>query len=451
MYDLVVKDGTLVTPEGARDLDLAVQDGKIAGIGPRGTLKGRKEVSAQGLLVFPGGIDTHVHFDEPGCTDWEDWGHGSLAAARGGITTVVDMPVDNIPPTIDGETLLSKKEAAEKNSRVDFCLWGGLTREALPTLTQMTDLGAVGWKAFLCDCGGPYFPPADDGTLLEGMKTAAKTGRILTIHCEDAEMVDFYTDLCRRQGGLGNPDWSRARPLESELTAVNKVLFLSRLTGARVNIAHISCAQVADLIQQAKDQGIRVTAETCAHYLCFDGEDVLRKGTMLKCSPPIRETGSRDALWKRLMDGEIDFVASDHSPSSPELKDRFADDMDKGWGGISGVQFTLNVLYTRGVVERGLSLERLVEVFSSNAAKALGLWGRKGAIAHGFDADLVLFDPRKVWTVQAEDYLAKVKRSPYIGETFQGDVVAAYLRGECVWNPQPQEKAPAGRMLVPMA
>ena len=451
MAELVIKNGTVVTPEGPRPLDMAVQGEKIAALGPRGTLKGAREIDAQGLVVLPGGIDTHVHFDEPGCTDWEDWAHGSRAAARGGITTVVDMPVDNIPPTVDGETLLSKKSAAEASSLVDFCLWGGLTREALPTLTQMTDLGAVGWKAFLCDCGGPYFPPADDGTLLEGLKASAQTGRTVTIHCEDAEMVDFYTALCRSRGGLGNKDWSRARPLESELVAVNKVLFMAELTGAKVNIAHISCAQAADLVQAAKDRGLPVTAETCAHYLCFDGEDVERRGVMLKCSPPIRETGARDALWQRVLEGKVDFVASDHSPSSPELKDRFADDMDKGWGGISGVQFTLNVLYTQGVSRRGLPLERLAQVFSSNAARALGLWGRKGALAEGFDADFVLFDPGRKWTVRPEDSLAKEKRSPYIGETFLGDVAATYLRGSCIYDRACPggEAAPRGRMLCP--
>ena len=453
MNELVVKNGIIVTPDGVQSLDMAVNSGKITALSPRGTLSGVQEIDAKGMLVFPGGIDTHVHFEEPGCTDWEDWAHASRAAAKGGITTVVDMPVDNIPSTIDGETLLLKKKAAESSSLVDFCLWGGLTKEALPTLLQMTDLGAVGWKCFLCDCGGPYFPPADDGTLFEGLKTAAKTGHVVTVHCEDAEMIDFYTAQCREQGRMENQDWSRVRPVESELVAVNKVLFMAELTGARINIAHISCAQVVDLIQEAKQRGLPVTAETCAHYLCFDGEDVKQKGVMLKCSPPIRDEGAREALWQRVVEGKVDFVASDHSPASAELKDRFSDDMDKGWGGISGVQFTLNVLYTHGVSKRGLSLDELVRVFSSNAARTLGLWGRKGALAVGFDADFVIFDPDKEWVARSEDYMAKVKRSPYIGETFQGEVAATYLRGNCIYDracPE-MEIQQMGQMLYPVS
>lgn len=431
-YELVIKNGILVSEEGEQELDIAVNEGKIAHLGPRGTVQGIEEVDARGLLVLPGGIDTHVHFEEPGMTDWEDWEHASLAAAKGGVTTVVDMPVDNLPPTIDEETFLSKKEIAAQKSRVDFCLWGGLTEESLDTLEEMAKQGAVGFKAFLADCGGPYFPPADNGTLYEGMKTAARLQKLLTIHCEDSEMIRFYTQLIRAENRFDNAAWDQTRPEISELLAVNKVLFLAEQTGARVNIAHISSSSVVQMIEQAKRRGMAVSAETCAHYLHFDGEDVIRRGSILKCSPPIR-LQEREALWQCLADGKIDFVASDHSPMSKELKMRHAEDMDRGNGGISGVQFTLPVLFTDGVKCRNLPLARLVSVFSANAARTLGIYGRKGALKEGFDADMVLFDPQREWMATPEDYLAKVKISPYLGEVFVGRVEATYVRGECVY------------------
>ena len=448
-YELIITNGTVVTPQGERKLDIAVSGGKIAAMAqtPAG-FEGKETVDARGLLVLPGGVDAHVHFEDPGMTDWEDWEHGSLAAAAGGITTVADMPVDNIPPTTDAQSLLLKKAAALERSNVDFALWGGLTAGAKPE--EMLDGGAAGLKAFLAECGGPYFPVADSGTLYEGMKAAASRGKPVTVHCEDAEAVDYYTRQCLEAPPFDNGSWSRSRPVLAELLAVNKVMFLAGLTGARVNVAHISSPEVADLIAQGRAGGIDVTAETCAHYLYFDGGDVLRRGTALKCSPPIRPD-EKTALWECVKDGRISTVASDHSPTSMELRELYADDMYRGSGGISGVQFTLNVLYSEGVKKHGLSLERLTEVFSSNAARALGLYGRKGAVAEGFDADLVLFDPAAVWTVDRADYLAKVKYSPYIGETFTGRVRATYVRGQRVYcqGEQPRTRTHFAQMLEP--
>lgn len=430
---LVVKNGTLLTEEGELDLDLGVEDGRIAAISPRGTLQGEKEIDAGGLLVLPGGIDTHVHFEDPGMTDWEDWEHASLAAAKGGITTVVDMPVDGLPPVTDAASLRFKEARALEHSQVDFLLWGGLTPDNLTELTGMLDLGAAGLKAFLAECGGPYFSISEGGTLYEGMRILSQYGLPLTLHCEDGPSVDFYTARQCCEKAFQNEDWDHSRPVLCELLAVNQALFLSRRTGCRINIAHISCAEVADLIAEGRRQGIPVTAETCAHYLYFSGADVQRRGTILKCSPPIRKE-ARDGLWECLKDGRIDFVASDHSPTSRELREKDADDMFKGSGGISGVQFTLQVLYSEGVLKHGLSTARLCSVFSANAARMLGIYGQKGSLRQGFDADFVLFDPAREQTIQPEDYLAKVPVSPYIGETFQGAVAATYLRGECIYR-----------------
>ncbi len=432
IYDLLIANGDVVTPEGCRRLDVAVTNGRIAALAPSPSgFCAREIVDAAGLLVLPGGIDPHVHFEDPGMTDWEDWTHGSMAAAAGGITTVADMPVDNLPPTTDVPTFQLKKQAALKRSLVDFVLWGGLTTGA--DCPGMLTEGAVGLKAFLAECGGPYFPVADRGTLYEGLKTAACYGKPVTVHCEDQELVNHYTQLCCAGRGPGGEVWSASRPVICELAAINQVLFLARKTGARVNVAHISCREAADLIREEKNAGALATAETCAHYLYFDGSDVERRGTLLKCSPPIRPS-EKEALWKCIMDGRIDMVASDHSPTSPELRRLYAEDMLRGSGGISGVQFTLNVLYSQGVMLRGLSLVRLTEVFSANAARMLGIYGRKGAVQEGFDADLVLFDPREEWTVSRENYWAKVPCSPYLGETFTGRVKATYVRGRQVYG-----------------
>ena len=451
-YELVIKNGTIVTEQGETANDIAVSGGKIAGLGARGKFRGAREIDAEGMLVLPGGIDTHVHFNEPGMSEWEDWRHGSAAAAAGGVTTVVDMPVDNVPPTIDAQTFLSKKEVAVSKSLVDFCLWGGLTRDSLPTLHEMSDCGAVGWKAFMAaDCSGPYFPPADDATLYEGMRIAAKIGLPVALHCENAAMIDFYTRQYRSGGKFDNAAWSKVRPLIGELEAVNRVLYFALLTGARINIAHISAPEVAGFASEAKKTGLSVTVETCAHYLLFNEDDVMDRGSILKCAPPIRGKDAQDGLWENIKNGGVDFVASDHSPVSADLKARHADDMDRASSGVSGVQFPLNVLFSEGVRKRDLSLSRLTSVFSANAARMLGIYGTKGAIAEDFDADFVLFDPGEVWTVTEDDYKAKVKISPYIGETFTGRVTATYVRGVCVHGKDREDvKKGFAKMLRPL-
>ncbi len=431
-YDLAVKNALLHTGEIRETGTLAVNDGRIAAIFPRDySMDAHRVIDADGLLLLPGGIDTHVHFEEPGCSAWEDWKHATHAAAAGGVTTVVDMPIDNVPPVTDAETLKNKRAHALEHSLVDFCLWGGVTDDTADNIAGQLEAGAVGIKAFLSDCGDPAFAPVCDETLRHALKETDRFNSVLTLHCEDQDLID---DNQKRFGAVEPFDatlWSRIRSVEGEISAVERVIHALLETGGQANICHVSHPEVLRLIDQARASGARITAETCAHYLQFCTDDAEKLGSLIKCAPPIRDSSAREGMWRALKRGSIQFVGSDHSPITPDGKSAgFRDD----WAGISGVQCGLNVLYDEGVLKRDLSLDELASVFSGNAARMLGLWGRKGALRPGFDADFVLFDPQEKWTLTEADYHPLNKISPYIGKTFRGRVVSTFLRGSCIYG-----------------
>ncbi|WP_138262365.1 allantoinase AllB [[Clostridium] hylemonae] len=425
MYDLAIEKGYVITAAGKRRLDIGISNGIIAGLSMPGMLGAAKEsVQVPGRYIFPGGIDVHVHMDDLGADETEDWRHGSMAAAAGGITTVADMPIDNVPATVDRRSLQMKLMRIEGNSFTDYMVWGGLTADNLDAVMPMLSEGAAGLKAFLCDSGAEDFPRVSDPVLLEAMRLAAKENFPIVIHAENEEINNYYSK--KLKGRLRWEDLSRMHPEESELEAVARCALFARITGAGVHIAHISSAKSIALIQEARRQGARITCETCPHYLMFSEEDYPDKGAMLKCAPPVRGMRNRDALWEELKCGHIDIISSDHSPSADKS---VTDAVDRAWAGISGVQFTLPVLFSEGCCKRKIPPERIAEVLSLRPAELLGIDKSKGSIELGKDADLAVLNPEKQTIYDENQIKTKVKNSVYKDMCLQGTVERTFLRG----------------------
>jgi allantoinase len=406
-------------------LDIAIEDGKIVAIGPE--LSGAaEEIDARGLHIFPGLIDVHLHFNEPGRTNWEGAATGSRALAAGGGTLFFDMPLNSTPCTVDAAAFDRKRAALAKSSITDFALWGGLIPGNIPQMAELADRGVVGFKAFLCDSGLPEFPRADDLTLFEGLREAARLGLPVAVHAESQEITQGLT---RRIENGSVRDFLSSRPVIAELEAIQRATLLAREAGAKLHIVHVSSGRGVALAAQARAQGTDVSIETCPHYLFFTEEDVERLGAVAKCAPPLRSAVDQDALWTQLLAGTVDMVASDHSPAPPEMK---TGDYGKAWGGIAGVQSTLAVLIDRGYHCHKLSLERITSLIASDPARRFRI-PSKGAIAVGMDADLALVDISRSAQLQAGHLKQRHALSPYIGSTLRGCVVRTIRRGETIF------------------
>lgn len=436
MLDFIIRNGKVVTAKGGRQTDVAVEDGVIVALEPELIEAAHEEIDASGLHIFPGLIDCHVHFNEPGRSEWEGMKTGSSALAAGGGTLFIDMPLNSDPPLLTAKDFHAKEKAAEASSVTDFAFWGGLTPDNLETLAELAELGVVGFKAFMSNSGIPEFKASDDLTLYRGMKTAASLNLPVAVHAESEMLTSSLTQELRGRGASSVQDYLASRPVIAELEAINRALLFAEETGCDLYIVHVSSARGVELINRAKARGLRVTAETCPHYFHFTDEDIERLGTVLKCAPPVRSKEERQALWGKVTDGELDIIASDHSPSSPELKD--GEDFFEAWGGVSGVQSTLQVLLTHSAEQR-LTLEQIVAMTSTNPAKRFG-FEKKGRLELGFDADLCLVDLDAKVTLKAEDLLYKHRLSPYLGQPFRGQVKKTLLRGQTVFE--------AGRILA---
>jgi len=422
--DLVVRGGTLVTREARADI--AVDGGQIVAVGEELSEGGRLELDARGLHVFPGLLDLHVHFNEPGRAHWEGLATGSRALAAGSGTLFADMPLNSDPPLLTAKEFHAKKEVAEGVAVTDFALWGGLTPDNLEHLEALADLGVVGFKAFMADSGIPEFRAADDDTLLAGMERAAALGVPVAVHAESEGLTGALTRQARARGERTARAYLRTRPPLAELEAVHRALLFAEETGATLHVVHVSTAAGLAAINEAKARGVDVSAETCPHYLHFTDEDAVARGAVLKCAPPLRSEGERRALWRALARGAVDLIASDHSPSSPELKAH--EDFFAVWGGVSGVQSSLSVLLTHHA-ECGVPLAVLADLTAARPAERFRL-PRKGRIEPGFDADLALVDLRYQGALTADRLHTKHKASPYLGETLRGRVVHTLRRGE---------------------
>lgn len=447
LYDLIIRNGTLVTPEGVVQADLAITDGRIAAIAPELAGSSSAVIDAHGLHVLPGLIDAHVHFNEPGRTDWEGFSSGTQSLVAGGSTSCLEMPLNAHPPTLDAASFDLKLAAAQQSAYADFALWGGLTPDSLDHMDELAECGVIGFKAFMSKSGTDDFQAADDHTLYEGMVRAARLGCLVAVHAEDDQMTSELADQFQAAGRVGVRDYLASRPISAELAAVERAIRFAAETGCTLHIVHASSAQAVRMVAEAQTRGIDVSCETCPHYLVLTEDDVERLGAVAKCAPPLRSQAEQDELWALLANGTLPMVASDHSPAPPSMKTD--PNFFKIWGGISGSQSTLPLMLTEGYTRRNLPLPLIASVTSGYVARRFALTPRKGMLAPGVDADLALIDLGVSWTLQAEELLYRHRQSPYIGRTFQGKIVRTLVRGTTVYQNGQIVSAPIGRLLRP--
>ncbi|GAA1802240.1 allantoinase AllB [Nesterenkonia flava] len=380
------------------------------------------------MMVLPGVVDSHVHINEPGRTSWEGFATGTMAAALGGVTTVVDMPLNSIPSTVTVEALEIKRSVARSQAYVDIGFWGGIVPGNTDQLAPLWDEGVFGFKCFLLDSGVEEFPPVNPAQLREAMTEVARFDGLVIVHAEDARTIDTATQSTARTGSVTRyADWAATRPPEAETEAIRGLLEAVRETGCRTHILHLASAAALDLIREAKDEGLPLTVETCPHYLCFEAERIPDGAAEFKCCPPIRDAGNRDALWQGLQEGLIDVIVSDHSPSTAEEKYRGAPDLSRAWGGISGLQVGFAAVASEAR-RRGVGIEDVSRWMSGGTAALVGLDDR-GEIAVGRRADFLFYDPAEAHVVSASGLAHKNPVSAYEGHEISGTVVGSVLAG----------------------
>lgn len=434
----------IVTSEGVVDGTVVVDGGRIAEIvtGPDATVEAMDAEDLGDLAILPAGVDPHVHLNEPGRTEWEGFETGTRAAAAGGLGTLVDMPLNSSPVTTTVEALDAKRRAAEGKCRVEVLFHGGLVPGNVGEIEKLVDAGVVGVKAFLCPSGLDEFPAVGEKSLRPAMEILARRGVPLLVHAEIEHAEIEHAEIEDDDVPWGDPRtyaaWLASRPSRFETRAHELLVRLVRETGCRVHVVHLATADGLPILRAAREEGLPITVETCPHYLTFAAEEIPdadafsegRSAWCFKCAPPIREARHREALWRALGDGTIDFVASDHSPAPPAMK---SGDLASAWGGISSLQVSLPATWT-GARRRGFGLEDLARWTSREPARLVGLEERKGAIAAGRDADLVVFDPEAEWTVVGTELEHRHPQTAYEGLRLEGRVERTYVGGRKVWD-----------------
>jgi allantoinase len=427
-FDLIIRGGCVLTPQGQRVLDIAVRDGRIEELSPTITASATEEISASELHVFPGLIDAHVHFNEPGRTEWEGFASGSAALAAGGGTCFIEMPLNASPPTLDGPSFDAKRSAAEASSLTDFALWGGLTPDNLDHLEELAERGVVGFKAFMCDSGIADFPCADDATLRRGMQIASRLDLPVAVHAESQEITSHLAAETASRRGRSWADFLASRPIRAETEAIERAISIARETGCSLHVVHVSSSEGVEIVRRTREhQKPHITCETCPHYLLLSEADLSLLGAKAKCAPPLRSKDENARLWKLIEHGAIDFVASDHSPAPPSMKT--GDDAMKIWGGISGVQSTLLAMLRHET----LSPPQVAGLVSERVARRFRLKG-KGRIEVGYDADFTLVDLAASTTLKTADLLDRHKRNPYVGRKFRGAIRRTISRGSTIYG-----------------
>lgn len=420
-YALVVRSRRAFLPDGERPAAVAVRDGKIAAIVDYAAAPpAANQVDLGGTALLPGLVDTHVHINEPGRTEWEGFATATRAAAAGGVTTVVDMPLNSLPPVVVPSALVAKQEAAAGQCYVDVGFWGGAIPGNTSALRGLHDLGVYGFKCFTADSGVPEFPPLNYEQMEESFTEIASFRGLVIVHAEDPGSL-------RTPADGGYDAFLASRPPSAEYKAVEQVIRLAEKTGARAHILHLSAADCIKLLAKAQARGVRITAETCPHYLTLSAAEILPGATHFKCCPPIRDAANRDELWRGLAEGVISCIVSDHSPCLPELKQG---GFDEAWGGINSLQLGLPAIWTEAR-SRGYDLAAVVRWMSAAPAALAGIAG-KGAIAVGNDADLVAFAPDEPFTVDPAALRTRHNITPYAGRELTGTVQATWLRGQVV-------------------
>jgi len=429
MFDLIIKGDRVLTPEGIRPAVVLVKDGKISSVTDTLPEDARSIVDVGNKLLMAGITDPHVHINEPGRTDWEGFETATKAAIAGGITTLIDMPLNATPVTTTVQALEAKIKAAGSQLYADCGFWGGI----IPGNTQEIDWlirdGVRGFKAFLIHSGIDDFPNVTETDLENAMPVIARHDLPLLVHCELAPA----TPLPEQENIRSYKQYVASRPPSWETDAIDLMIRLCEKFNCHVHIVHLSTESAIPLIAAAKQKGLPLTVETAQHYLYFNAEGIPDGNTSFKCAPPIRERDNNELLWGALKAGIIDFVATDHSPAPPELKRLNTGDFTTAWGGIASLQLALPALWTAGR-SRDISLQQVAEWLCEKPALLAGLQHKKGKIAEGYDADLVVWDPEKSFTVTAESLYHKHKLTPYINETLYGVVEQTYLRGVKVFD-----------------
>ncbi|MGP4111197.1 allantoinase AllB [Streptomyces sp. 4N509B] len=427
VVEIVLRSTRVVTPEGVGPAAVAVAGGRIAAVHPHDWVPPRAaRVADYGdAALLPGLVDTHVHINEPGRTAWEGFATATAAAVAGGVTTLVDMPLNSVPPTTTPAHLAVKRRAARSRVHTDLGFWGGAVPDNLAELRPLHDAGVLGFKCFLSPSGVEEFPELDDAHLAAAMAEIAAFDGLLVVHAEDPDQLAAAPspDGSRRYGAF-----LASRPRAAENAAVARLVELARRLRTRVHVLHLSSAEALPLIAGARAAGVRVTAETCPHFLTLTAEEVPDGATEFKCCPPIREAANQEALWAGLRDGTLDCVVSDHSPCVPELK---VPDFGAAWGGIASLQLGLPAVWT-AARDRGHGLADVARWMAEGPARLVGLTGRKGAIRAGHDADLVVLDPEAGFTVDPAALHHRHAVTAYAGRTLRGVVRATWLRGRLV-------------------
>jgi allantoinase len=451
--DLIIRGATVVR-DSLEKLDIGISDGKIVRLEPEILSASESEIDARGLHVMAGMIDVHVHFNEPGRTDWEGIATGSAALAAGGGTLFFDMPLNSSPVTTNAKSFKQKLTAMERSSVTDFALWGGLVPGNLQELPELAACGVIGFKAFMSNSGLEEFGASDDLTLLEGMRVAASLGLPVAVHAESDAITGSLSSRAKGLGKTGIRDYLESRPVIAELEAISRAILFAEETGCALHLVHVSSGRGVVLAVQARARGANVTIETCPHYLAFTEEDLERLGAVAKCAPPLRSKLEQDLLWQQILQGQVDMIGSDHSPAPPSMKT--SSDFFAIWGGISGVQSSLNVLLTQGFQARGLSLNDISSLISTNPAQRFKL-AHKGKLELGFDADLVMLDLNASFVLTPEMLEYRHQQSPYLGQEFKGAVKRTLSRGQtvflddenAVWDRQTSPNSPQGRLVKP--
>jgi allantoinase len=440
--NLAIISQRVLTPKGERPAAILIQEEKIMDVVSISEIPSDCPVEdMKNDVVMPGLVDTHVHINEPGRTDWEGFETATKAAAAGGITTLVDMPLNCIPVTTTVDALNEKIAATKNQLWVDCGFYGGLIPDNLQDIESLADAGVLGFKAFLSHSGIDEFPNINEKHLREALPIFANKGIPILVHAE------LENGAIQSEDHSTYKSFQDSRPKSWENNAVKLLIQLSKEFDARIHIVHLSSADILAEIAQTRNDGYPISVETCPHYLHFSSEHISDGDTRFKCAPPIWESDNKEKLWSGLENGLINFITSDHSPCTAELKNLEVGDFEKAWGGISSIQFTLPVIWTE-CKTRGYSMDQLINWMSKQPAKFIGKDQQKGQISPGFDADLVCWNPDEKYIIQKEAIHHKNKLTPYEGESLYGVVNATFLRGQKVYENGEFLGNPTGKIIL---
>ncbi|KQU83886.1 hypothetical protein ASD00_33860 [Ensifer sp. Root31] len=429
MFDLAIKRAHIVGESQTTYGNLYVKEGKIAAISSE-ELPASKAVDADGRMLLPGGVDPHVHFNDPGYTAGEDFHTGSMSAAAGGITTVFEMPLTD-PLTADKESFLLKKNEATKKSIVDFGLYLALTPDNIPRVDELMQLQPIGFKAFMAY--SPEIPMLADGELLAGMRAVKAAKSRLAVHCENNDIITYLTKSLKQAGRTDPRAYAESRPDYSEWEAVQRAVSLAMISGAQLHVVHSSTPEGARIVAQARAAGHNISVETAPHYLFLDTDDLNRLGPWAQCNPPLRAPGNADRLWDAIRDGQLNCIGTDHAPYTFAEKEIGVKNIWDSPAGLNNIQTSIPMLLGEGMA-RGIPATTIAKLYATMPAKLFNIYPQKGSIMLGADADMFLFDPEETWTVHVQKTFYKQKWSPFDGMQVKGRIKSTWLRGTAIYE-----------------